>query len=115
MTPWYALNKRWTVGLGPKACANDGRPLSDGIPYWLVVAGAILMVIGFIGLAYRQRRRAEVKRIEMGNENEPGVFEFEADFAQTRAHLAEQTRDRWANKQPQYHRGNAEQEVAAFG
>jgi hypothetical protein len=28
-------------------------------PHWLIVAGAALMVLGFIGLAFRQNRGAE--------------------------------------------------------
>jgi hypothetical protein len=28
-------------------------------PHWLMIAGAILVVLGFIGLAFRQRRDAE--------------------------------------------------------
>jgi hypothetical protein len=41
-----------------------------------------------------KKGRAEVKRTEMANENEQGLSEFEANFVQTQANLAEQTRDR---------------------
>ena len=36
-------------------------------PHWLIVAGAILAVLGLIGLAIRQRKSAEVKLPEMAN------------------------------------------------
>ena len=71
-------------------------------PHWLIVAGAILAVLGLIGLAIRQRKSAEVKLPEMANENEQGRSRFEAELTQLqanrRAKLAEQTRGRWANK-----------------
>ena len=71
-------------------------------PHWLIVAGAILAVLGLIGLAIRQRKSAEVKLPEMANENEQGRSRFEAELAQLQANrkakLAEQTRGRWANK-----------------
>ena len=72
-------------------------------PHWLIVAGAVLLVLGFIGLAFRQRKGAEAKPKEMANGNDQGRSEFEVEFAQTqaanrKAKLAEQTRDRWANK-----------------
>jgi hypothetical protein len=70
-------------------------------PHWLMVAGAILVVFGFIGLAFR-RRLTPVGPTEIANENEQVRPEFEANLAQNqvnrKAKLAEQTRDRWANK-----------------
>ena len=73
-----------------------------GYPHWLIVAGAILAVLGLIGLAIRQRKSAEVKLPEMANENEQGRSRFEAELAQLQANrkakLAEQTRQRWADK-----------------
>ncbi len=40
-----------------------------GYPHWLIVAGAILVVFGFIGLAFRQRKGAEAnyEPTEMAN------------------------------------------------
>ena len=72
-------------------------------PHWLIVAGAVLLVLGFIGLAFRQRKGAEAKLNEMANGNERGRSEFDAELAQTqaanrKAKLAEQTRQRWADK-----------------
>ena len=76
---------------------------SMGYPHWLIVAGAVLLVLGFIGLAFRQRKDAEAKLKEMANGNEQGRSEFEAELAQTqtanrKAKLAEETRQRWADK-----------------
>ena len=72
---------------------------SMGYPHWLIVAGAVLLLLGFIGLAFRKRKGAEAKL----HENERGQSEFEAELAQTqganrKAKLAEQTRQRWADK-----------------
>ena len=71
-------------------------------PHWLIVAGAVLLVLGFIGLAFRQRKNAEAKLKEMANGNEQGRSDL-AELAQTqaanrKAKLAEQTRQRWADK-----------------
>ena len=73
-----------------------------GYPHWLIVAGAVLLVLGFIGLAYRQRKDAEAKLKEMANGNGQGRSDL-AELAQTqaasrKAKLAEQTRQRWAHK-----------------
>ena len=71
-------------------------------PHWLVVAGAVLLLVGFIGLALRQRD-AEAPLEEMASAQEQKRSEAEAELAQTqaadrKAKLAEQTRERWANK-----------------
>jgi len=41
-------------------------------PHWMMMAGAILVAIGFIGLAFRQNRSGPVQRVEpsAGNEDE---------------------------------------------
>ena len=40
-------------------------------PHWLIVAGAVLLVLGFMGMALRQRvAQAELK--EMASEDEEG-------------------------------------------
>ena len=72
-------------------------------PHWLIIAGVVLLVLGFIGLAFRLRKNAKANLKEMANGNEQGRSEFEAELAQTqaanwKAKLAEQTRQRWANK-----------------
>jgi hypothetical protein len=60
------------------------------------------MLLGCMGNAYRQRRGAEVEPTEMAKQNEQGAFEFESNLAQAQANRnakrAEQTRQRWANK-----------------
>ena len=58
---------------------------SMGYPHWLIVAGAVLLVLGFIGLAFRQRKGAEARLNERANGNERGPSEFEAELAQTQA------------------------------
>jgi hypothetical protein len=65
-------------------------------PHWLLVAGAILVVLGFIELAFRQRL-APTERTEIANGNEQRRSKFEAEIAQAnrKAKLAEQTRSRW--------------------
>ncbi len=65
-------------------------------PHWLIVAGAVLLMLGFVGLALRQRGvEAEL--------NDQERSESEAELAQSRgadrkAKLEEQKRDRWADK-----------------
>jgi len=39
-------------------------------PHWLMVAGAVLVVAGFIGLAFRQNRTVEPDHEPTGNEGE---------------------------------------------
>jgi hypothetical protein len=70
--------------------------------HWLIVAGAILVVFGIIGLAFRQRL-APVEPTEVSNGNEQRRAEFEAEITQAnrKAKLAEQTKGRWANKAKQ--------------
>jgi len=67
--------------------------------HWLIVAGAILVLLGFIGLAFR-RRMAPLESTEVANRNEQRRSEFGAEIAQAnrKAKLAEQTKDRWANE-----------------
>ena len=70
-----------------------------GYPHWLIVAGADLLVLGFIGLALR-RRSAPVEPTEASDDNEQRRAEFDAEItkANRKAKLAEQTKDRWANE-----------------
>ena len=67
-------------------------------PHWLIVAGAVLLMLGFVGLALRQRV-VEAELNDMASEQS----ESEAELAQTqgadrKAKLEEQKRDRWADK-----------------
>jgi hypothetical protein len=67
-----------------------------GYPHWLIVAGAILVVLGFIWLAHRRRNGAEAKLREwrMGNEQLRSQREAELTQKQRKAKRAEQTKDR---------------------
>jgi hypothetical protein len=71
-------------------------------PHWLMVAGAVLLVLGFIGMALRQSvAQDEFKEMATGAEEEQS--ESEAELAQTQAadrkeRLAEQRTERWDKK-----------------
>ena len=72
--------------------------------HWLIIAGAVLLMLGFVGLALRQRG-VEAELDDMASEHDDQRWpESEADeLAQTegadrKAKLEEQKRDRWANK-----------------
>ena len=42
---------------------------SMGYPHWLIIAGAVLLVLGFIGLALRQRvEKAELEEMATGDD-----------------------------------------------
>jgi hypothetical protein len=69
-------------------------------PHWLIVAGAVLLVLGFVGLALRQRGNEADD--DMVSEHEQGWSESETELAQTqaanrKAEREERKRDRWAN------------------
>ena len=63
-------------------------------PHWLMVAGAILVVLGFFGLAFRQRP-APIKRTEVANRIEQRRSELEAEMANRKS---KQTKDRRATE-----------------
>ena len=70
-------------------------------PHWLIVAGAVLLVLRFVGLALRQRGN-EAELDDMVSEHEQGGSESETELAQTqaanrKAEREERKRDRWAN------------------
>lgn len=68
-------------------------------PHWLIVAGAILLMLGFVGLALRRRGvEADLKEA-----SDQGPFEPEGELAETQgadreAKLEKQKRDRWSDK-----------------
>ena len=64
-------------------------------PHWLIVAGATLVVFGIIGLAFRQRL-APLGPTEVPKRQSD--FETQITQANRKAKLAEQTRQRWADK-----------------
>ena len=71
-------------------------------PHWLIIAGAVLLMLGFVGLALRQRG-VEAELNDMASGHEQGRSESEAELAQSqaadrKARLEEQRRDRWVDK-----------------
>jgi hypothetical protein len=71
-------------------------------PHWLIIAGAVLLMLGFVGLALRQRG-VEAELDDMASGHEQGRSESEAELAQSqaadrKARLEEQRRDRWVDK-----------------
>ena len=69
-------------------------------PHGMLVAGASLVVLGFVGLAFPQRL-ALVESTEVANGYEQRRYKFEAEITQANrkaAKLPEQTRSRWPSK-----------------
>jgi len=64
-------------------------------PHWLMVAGAILVVLGLVGLAFRQRP-ATLEPTDVSKRQSD--FEAQITQANRKAKLAEQTKGRWADK-----------------
>jgi hypothetical protein len=69
-------------------------------PHWLIVAGAVLVMLGLVGLAVR-RRGPEVELKDMATDQQPP--EPEANLTQTQSSdreekFQEQKRHRWADK-----------------
>jgi hypothetical protein len=64
-------------------------------PHWLIIAGAILLMLGFVGLALRQRS-GEAKIDDIAGDHEPA--EPEAELVQSQAADRKsklEGRDRW--------------------
>jgi hypothetical protein len=67
-----------------------------GYPHWLIIAGAILLVLGLVGLALRQRS-LETHPNDMTNDQEPS--ESAADLTPTEVYeraAKEKRKSRWA-------------------
>ena len=67
-------------------------------PHWLMMAGALLLVLGFVGLALRQRG-VEAEPLAMANDQGPS--EPEADLNEVEVYnrtAKEKRRDRWAER-----------------
>ena len=64
-------------------------------PHWLMVAGAILVVLGLVGLAFHQRP-APLEPTDVSKRQSD--FEAQITQANRKAKLAEQTKGRWADK-----------------
>jgi hypothetical protein len=72
-------------------------------PHWLIVAGAVLLVLGFIGLAFRQRGADPPKLGETASGTEEGLPKPEDELALTqadirKANLTQQAKERWAKE-----------------
>jgi hypothetical protein len=68
-------------------------------PHWLIIAGAVLLMLGFVGLALRQRG-VEAEPDDMASKHDQGWSESEAELAEganRKAEREERKRDRWAN------------------
>ena len=71
-------------------------------PHWLIVAGAVLVMLGLVGLAVR-RRGAEVELNDTATDQEPPEPEANLTQAQSpdrEAKFEEQKRHRWADTDP---------------
>ena len=67
-------------------------------PHWLITAGAILSMLGFVGLALRQRAvEADLDDIA-SEQSEPDAELAQTQGADRKARLEEQKRDRWADR-----------------
>ena len=51
--------------------------------YWLIVAGTVLLIFGFVGLALFSQRNADYNEMSTGEQQRK--FEVEAEHAQTEA------------------------------
>lgn len=73
-----------------------------GYPHWLIVAGAVLLMLGIVGLALRQRG-GETDLNDVAADPAP-PSEPEAELTQTQGAdrtVKEKKRDRWAERERQ--------------
>ena len=73
-------------------------------PHWLIIAGAILLMLGLVGLALRARSveadPVEVDHSEMTNDQEPSEPEADLTPAEVYERTAkEKRRARWAERE----------------
>jgi hypothetical protein len=67
-------------------------------PHWLIVAGALLLMLGFFGLALRQRG-VDADPLDMTNNQEPSEPEDDLTLVEDYNRTAkEKRRDRWAER-----------------
>jgi len=67
-------------------------------PYWLMIAGLLLLMLGFVGLALRQRG---VEPEPLAFSSDQGPSEPEADLDQVEVYnlaAKEKRKDRWAER-----------------
>ena len=68
-------------------------------PHWLIIAGAILLMLGLVGLALRQRS-VEADPHDMTNDQEPSEPETDLTPAEVYERAAkEKRRARWAERE----------------
>lgn len=78
--------------------------LSVQYPHWLIIAGAVLLLLGCIGLAFRQEVAEPELEEEMATEDQHVTRQSPIELALEReenrkAKLAQQVRTRWASKE----------------
>ena len=67
-------------------------------PHWLIIAGAILLMLGLVGLALRPRS-VEADNSDMTNDQEPSAPEADLTPAEAYERAAkEKRRARWAER-----------------
>jgi hypothetical protein len=72
--------------------------LSVEYPHWLMIAGALLLVLGFVGLVWAQRGAA-VESHAIETEQEPSEPEGDLDKVEVYNRTAkEKRRNRWAER-----------------
>jgi hypothetical protein len=73
-------------------------------PHWLIVAGAALLLLGFIGLAFRQKVAEPEVEEEMVAEDQRAPLESPIELAlepeeDRKAKLAQQAKTRWVSEE----------------
>ena len=67
-------------------------------PHWLMIAGALLLMLGFVGLALRQRGVVPESH-DLASEQEPSEPEADLNDVEVYNRTAkEKRRDRWAER-----------------
>lgn len=87
------------VNLPAVATGYDRRPLIDGIPALADIAGAILLMLGLVGLALRPRS-VDADNSDVTNVQEPSAPEVDLTPAEAYERAAkEKRRARWAERE----------------
>ena len=67
-------------------------------PYWLMIAGVLLLTLGLIGLAVRRRRGVEAESLATKSDQESPESADLNDVEVYNRSAKEKRRDRWADK-----------------
>jgi len=87
------------VNLPAVAAGYDRRLSSMEYPHWLIIAGAILLMLGLVGLALRPRS-IEADPSDRTNDQEPSESEADLTPAEVYERAAkEKRRARWAERE----------------